>query len=73
MPEIRHLTLGEVLALAACNRLVLGLEERMQACKTARLETPPPLVLMDGLWLKGAGPGPLESSLWGTASTLSLP
>ena len=52
LQEARHLTLGEVLSLEACNRLVWGLEERAQAFKTARLENPPPIVLVDGLWLK---------------------
>lgn len=56
LQEAMHLTLGEVLGLEACNRLVLGLEERAQAFKTARLETPPPIVLVDGLWLKLAVP-----------------
>jgi transposase-like protein len=51
-----HLTWGEVRSLAACNRLVLGLAERAQAFKTARLESPPPIVLVDGLWLKLAVP-----------------
>ena len=47
---------GEGLCLDACNRLVGGLEERAQALKTARLETPPPIVLVDGLWRKLAVP-----------------
>jgi transposase-like protein len=56
LQETMQLTLGEVLSLEACNRLVLGLEQRAQACKTARLEAPPPIVLVDGLWLKLAVP-----------------
>lgn len=56
LQEAMHLTVGEMLGLDACNRLVLGLEERAQAFKTARLETPPPIVLVDGLWLKLAVP-----------------
>ena len=56
LQETMHLTLGEVLSLAACNRLAWGLEDRAQAFKTARLETPPPSVLVDGLWLKLAVP-----------------
>ena len=51
-----QLSLGEVLSLAACHRIVLGLEERAHAFKTARLEAPPPIVLVDGLWLKLAVP-----------------
>jgi transposase-like protein len=47
-----QLSLGEVLSLATCNRVVLGLEERAHAFKTARLVLPPPIVLVDGLWRK---------------------
>jgi hypothetical protein len=50
------LSLGEVFSLAACHRLVWGLEARAHACNTARLEAPPPIVLVDGLWLKLAVP-----------------
>ncbi len=56
LQEGMQLSLGEVLSLAACNRLVLGLEERAHAFKTARLAAPPPIVLVDGLWLKLAVP-----------------
>jgi hypothetical protein len=56
LPETMPLPLGEVLSLAACHRLGLGLAARAQAFKTARLEPPPPLVLGDGLWLKLAVP-----------------
>jgi hypothetical protein len=52
----RPQTLGEVLALAACNRLVWGLEQRATAFKMARLAAPPPIVLVDGLWRKRAVP-----------------
>jgi transposase-like protein len=56
LQEAMHLTLGEVLSLEVCNRLVLGLKERAQAFQTARLAHPPPIVLVDGLWLKLAVP-----------------
>ena len=56
LQEAMRLTVGEVLSLDACNRLVLGLAKRAQAFKTARLENPPPIVLVDGLWLKVAVP-----------------
>jgi len=56
LQEAMRLTLGEVLSLEACNRLVLRLEQRAQAFKTARLEAPPPIVLVDGLWFKLAVP-----------------
>jgi len=51
-----QLSLGEVLSLAAWKILVWGLEERAQAFKTARLASPPPIVLVDGLWRKLAVP-----------------
>ena len=54
--EAMPLPLGERLGLDACNRRVLGLEERAHAFKTARLETPPPLGLVEGLWRKLAVP-----------------
>lgn len=61
-----HVTLGEVRSLEACNRLVLGLQDRAEACKTARLEPPPPIVLVDGLWRKLAVPtGDLKSDSMG--------
>src|SRR5262249_15267205 len=42
LQEVMQLSLGEVLSLAACHRIVLGLEERAHAFKTARLEAPAP-------------------------------
>jgi len=51
-----QLSLGAVLSLAACNRVILGLAEQAHAFKTARLAAPPPIVLVDGLWLKLAVP-----------------
>jgi transposase-like protein len=56
LQETMQPTLGDVLSLEACNRLVLGLEQRAQAFKTARLQAPPPIVLVDGLWFKLAVP-----------------
>lgn len=56
LQEAMQHSVGEVLSLGTCNRLVLGLEARGQAFKSARLETPPPVVLVDGLWLKLAVP-----------------
>jgi hypothetical protein len=41
-------------------------EERALAFKTARLESPPPIVLVDGLWLKLAVPtGDIKSDRLG--------
>ena len=65
LQDVMPLSLGEVVSLAACHRLGLGLVERAQAFKTARLASPPPLVLVDGLWRKLAVPTgeiPEESS-----------
>jgi transposase-like protein len=56
LQEGMYHSLGEVLSLGTCNRLVLGLKARAQAFKTARLEASPPIVLVDGLWLKLAVP-----------------
>jgi putative transposase len=56
LQEGRPLSLGAVFSLAACQRVVLGLEEWARACKTARLALPPPLGLVDGLWRKLAVP-----------------
>ena len=56
LPEALHLPLGEVLSLEACNRLVWGRQKRAEAFTAARLERPPPIVVMEGLWRKLAGP-----------------
>jgi transposase-like protein len=56
LQEAMQQSVGEVLSLGTCNRLVLGLEARAKAFKNARLETPSPVVLVDGLWLKLAVP-----------------
>jgi transposase-like protein len=56
LQETMRLTLGEVLSLQAVNRVLLALEERVEAFKTARLPDPPPVVLVDGLWVKIAYP-----------------
>ena len=49
-------TLGEVLSLEACNRVVLRVEAKLTAFKSAPLEVPPPIVLVDGMWVKIAYP-----------------
>jgi putative transposase len=65
LQETMQQTLGDVLSLEACNRLVLGLEQRAQVFKTARLQAPPPIVLVDGLWLTLAVP----TGAWKTDSS----
>lgn len=54
--ETMRLTLGEVLALQACHRIMLALEPRRQAFKHTPLGDPPPVVLVDGIWVNIAYP-----------------
>ena len=56
LQETMALTLGEVLSLAACNRLVSRVAEHLEGFKTHALESPPPILLVDGMWVKIAYP-----------------
>ncbi len=56
LQEMMALTLGEVISLAACNRIVSSVTARVEGFKTQPLETPPPVVLVDGMWVKIAYP-----------------
>ena len=56
LQEAMALTLGEVLSLAACNRIVLSVTKHMEAFKKQPLASPPPIVLVDGMWVKIAYP-----------------
>jgi transposase-like protein len=56
LQETMALTLGEVLSLAACNRLVSRVAEHLEGFKTQALESPPPILLVDGMWVKIAYP-----------------
>lgn len=56
LQESLQRTLGEVLSLEALDRVLMALDGRVAAFKTARLPTPPPIVLVDGLWVKIAYP-----------------
>jgi len=56
LQEVMQVTLGEMMSLAACNRLVLTVQEQVRAFKTAALDAPPPIVLVDGMWVKIAYP-----------------
>jgi transposase-like protein len=56
LQDTMALPLGEVLSLAACNRLVSRVAEHLKACKTQALATPPPSLLVDGIWVKIAYP-----------------
>jgi transposase-like protein len=54
--ETLVLTLGEVLSLSACNRIVSSVTEQLEVFKTQALESPPPIILVDGMWVKIAYP-----------------
>jgi len=56
LQETLALTLGEVLSLAACNRIVSRVTAQLAVCKTQALENPPPILLVDGMWVKIAYP-----------------
>ena len=56
LQETRALTLGAVLSLAACNRLVSRVAEHLAGFKTQALESPPPILLVDGMWVTIAYP-----------------
>jgi hypothetical protein len=56
LQETMHWTLGEVLSLEACNRVVLKLEVQVRTVRSARLAAPPPIVMVDGMWVKIAYP-----------------
>lgn len=56
LQETLALTLGEVLSLAACNRIVSRVTAPLAVFKTQALENPPPILLVDGMWVKIAYP-----------------
>jgi len=56
LQETLALTLGEVLSLSACNRIVSRVTEQLAVFKTQALESPPPIILVDGMWVKIAYP-----------------
>ncbi|MBI4640305.1 MAG: transposase [Candidatus Tectomicrobia bacterium] len=56
LQKTMRLMLGEVLLLQATNRVLLALEGRVETFKTTRLAEPPPVVLVDRLWVKIAYP-----------------
>src|SRR3989442_13980053 len=56
LQETMALTLGEVLSLAACNRLASRVAEPLEGFKPQALESPPPIILVDGMWVKIAYP-----------------
>jgi transposase-like protein len=50
------LTLGEVLSLSACHRIVSSVTARVEAFQYEPLENPPPVLMVDGMWVKIASP-----------------
>jgi putative transposase len=56
LQEAMALTLGEILSLAACHRMVSSVAKHVQAFKKRPLAAPPPIVLVDGMWVKIAYP-----------------
>jgi putative transposase len=56
LQESMHATLGEVLSLASCNRIVSAVRHQVEALKTAPVAAPPPMLLVDGMWVKIASP-----------------
>lgn len=56
LQETLALTLGEVLSLAACHRIVSRVTAQLAVFKMQGLESPPPVLLVDGMWVKIAYP-----------------
>jgi hypothetical protein len=56
LQEVMQVTLGEGMSLAACNRLVWTVHEQGNAFTTTGVDAPPPIVLVDGMWVKIAYP-----------------
>ena len=54
--ESMYATLGEVLSVASCNRIVASVGQQAEAFKTQPLAAPPPILLVDGMWIKIAYP-----------------
>lgn len=56
LQESMYTTLGEVLSVASCNRIVASVGQRVEAFKRQSLAAPPPILLVDGMWVKIAYP-----------------
>ena len=56
LQEVLYETLGEVVSLSTCNRLVWEVDEQLKAWKRAPIEIPPEVVMVDGMWVKIAYP-----------------
>jgi len=56
LQESMYATLGEVLSVASCNRIVASVGQQAEAFKTQPLAAPPPILLVDGMWVTIAYP-----------------
>ncbi len=56
LQEVLYDTLGEVVSLSSCNRLLWEVDKQIKAWKSAVLEVPPTVVMVDGMWVKIAYP-----------------
>jgi putative transposase len=56
LQESMYMTLGQVVSVASCDRIVASVGQQAEAFKTQPLEAPPPILLVDGMWVKIASP-----------------
>jgi putative transposase len=56
LQEVMYGTLGNVVSLSTCNRMVWEVETHVKALKNAAIEAPPSVMLVDGMWVKIAYP-----------------
>lgn len=56
LQEVMDETLGDVISLSSCNRLVWAVDKQVKALKSAALEAPPAVGMVDGMWVKIAYP-----------------
>jgi putative transposase len=56
LQESMDATLGEVLSVASCNRIVASVGQQAEAFKTQPLAAPPPILRVDGMRIKIASP-----------------
>src|SRR5262249_10394820 len=56
LQESMYATLGEVLSVASGNRIVASAGQQAEAFTTQPLAAPPPMLLVDGMWINIAYP-----------------
>jgi putative transposase len=56
LQEGMYAPLGEVVSLSACNRLVWDVDKPVKALKSAVIEAPPAVVMVEGMWVQIAYP-----------------